>query len=351
MCKHVKTLIILTPGFAANEEDTTCLPVQQSFVRSVNKNYPHLNIIILSFEYPFFHSEYKWFTNKTIAFGGRNRKGILRIMLWFKVLKKLKQIRKRENIMGLLSFWCTETALIGKLFATKYNQKHYCWILGQDARKGNKHVKRINPKAEEMIALSDFLADEFYKNYKIIPSHVIPAGIDPAQFSKNNHKKDIDILGVGSLIELKQYHVFIQIILRLTHIFQNLKVVLCGKGIEENSLKNLVKATKLEQIISFTGELPHSEVLSLMQRSKLLLHPSSYEGFGMVCLEALYSGAQVISFCNPVKQKIEHWHIVKTEEEMISKSIELLQSNSPDFTPVAPFTMDETVKKIMALFG
>ena len=54
-----------------------------------------------------------------------------------------------------------------------------------------------------------------------------------------------------------------------------------------------------------------------MQRTKIFLHTSSYEGFSGACLEALYAGAHVISFCEPMKQKIDHWHIVKDEKEML----------------------------------
>ena len=48
------TLIILTPGFPQSETDSTCLPMQQSFVRTLTENYPQLKIIILSFQYPYF---------------------------------------------------------------------------------------------------------------------------------------------------------------------------------------------------------------------------------------------------------------------------------------------------------
>jgi len=45
--KDKQTLIILSPGFAANEEDTTCLPAQQSFILTLKKNFPSLNIIVI----------------------------------------------------------------------------------------------------------------------------------------------------------------------------------------------------------------------------------------------------------------------------------------------------------------
>ena len=48
-----KTLVILSPGFPKDEADTTCLPAHQVFIKSLNKNFPSLKIIILSFQYPF----------------------------------------------------------------------------------------------------------------------------------------------------------------------------------------------------------------------------------------------------------------------------------------------------------
>lgn len=350
MIDNHKTLIILSPGFAANESDSTCLPAQQSFVKSLNKIYPNLKIIILALEYPFTKSEYLWCSNSVISFAGRNRRKLFRLMMWRRIWRKLKKLNQQENIIGLLSFWCTETALIGKLFAKKFKLKHYCWVLGQDARKGNKMLKYINPKSEELIAMSDFLAAEFFSNYKIHPQYIIPNGINSELFSKNNFEKDIDISGVGSLIPLKRYDIFINMINQINESYPSIKAVLCGKGNEEKKLKLQTKKFNLQNSITLTGEIPHAEVLKIMQRTKIFLHTSSYEGFSGACLEALYAGAHVISFCEPMKRKIDHWHIVKDEKEMFDKTIELLNNHSTDFTPVLPFTMDNTAKEMMSLF-
>jgi glycosyltransferase involved in cell wall biosynthesis len=345
-----KTLIILSPGFPANEEDSTCLPAQQSFVRSLNKIFPDLKIIILAFEYPFVRSAYSWHNNSVISFAGKNRRKLFRLMIWRKIWQELKKINKQENIIGLLSFWCTETALVGKLFAKKFKLKHYCWVLGQDARKGNKMIRFTKPRSEELIAMSDSLASEFFTNYKIHPKYIIPNGIDPTLFQQNNSEKDIDVSAAGSLITLKRYDIFINVINQVNKNIPSLKAILIGKGEEEKKLISLIEKSDLQNNITLTGEIPHEEVLKIMQRSKIFLHTSSYEGFSGACLEALYAGAHVISFCEPMKQKIDHWHIVKDEKEMFDKTIELLNNPSTDFTPVLPFTMDNTAKEMMSLF-
>jgi hypothetical protein len=88
-----------------------------------------------------------------------------------------------------------------------------------------------------------------------------------------------------------------------------------------------------------------------MQRGKVFLHTSSYEGFGVVCLEALYSGAEVISFVRPMKMGIENWHIVYGKEEMIQKATEILQNPKSESKSIIPYSIDQSVQKMGELFS
>jgi hypothetical protein len=158
MNHKTKTLVILTPGFAKDESDSTCLPMQQSFIRYLNKMFPHLKIIILAFQYPYIKKTYKWHGNKVISFSGRNRGGISKLFLFQKWNAALKKIHKENKIDGLLSFWYTECALVGKRFADKYNVKYYCWMWGQDAKKGNKYISLTRLKPDELVVFFRFYA-------------------------------------------------------------------------------------------------------------------------------------------------------------------------------------------------
>ena len=97
-------------------------------------------------------------------------------------------------------------------------------------------------------------------------------------------------------------------------------------------------------------EIPHGKVLNLMQRSKVFLHPSSYEGFGSVCVDALYAGAHVVSFCQPMSINITHWHIVNSNTEMLTTIKEILLNNTIGHEPVLAFSADDTAKSVMKLF-
>jgi glycosyltransferase involved in cell wall biosynthesis len=284
------------------------------------------------------------------SFNGRNKGGIQRLLLRQKIFKTLKLLHQKENILGLLSFWFNECAAVGKLFGDKYRIPHFCWLLGQDARDRNKYPLSHALKPSRLIALSDFLQDEFERNYAVRPSHLIPPAINPAHWPEPIGLKNIDILAAGSLIPLKAYDVFLQVIAVVKESIPDVRVVLAGDGPERKKLKELARQQALDENIQFTGALPHHVVMTLMQRAKVFLHPSTFEGFGVVSLEALFGGAQVVSFVRPMKQAIRNWYVASSKEEMAYHTIAILQNSGFCYSSNVIFSMKETVQKLLALY-
>ena len=60
-------------------------------------------------------------------------------------------------------------------------------------------------------------------------------------------------------------------------------------------LKESVKELNLETNIKFLGNLPQKEIKDLMNKSKLLIHTSQYETFGLVAIEANSMGLPILS--------------------------------------------------------
>lgn len=351
--KHkVDTFVILTPAFPENEAATYWVPSQQLFVSAVKRNFPELNIIILSLQYPEHNDEYTWNEISVISFNGMHKRKFQKLQLWNAVWRKLKKIHKSHSIKGLFSFWCSESALIGNYFGRFYNIQHFCWLCGQDARKSNKLIKFIRPKSHELIAMSHFLANEFYGNFGIKPAHTIFNGIDRRLFPVAiSSERSIDLLAAGSLSTLKQYEIFVETVHRLKEHFPNIKALHCGDGSERNRINTMIEEFGISHYLSLLGEKKHEEVLQLMQQTKIFLHPSSYEGFGVVCLEALYAGAHVISFSDPTGIKTDQWHIVRNKEEMFLKACELLSNPCTTYNSVETYTMDDASKAIMQLYS
>jgi glycosyltransferase involved in cell wall biosynthesis len=344
-----KTFIVLIPGFPADEADSNCLPFQQSFTRKLALLYPELTIRVIAFQYPFKKSTYQWNNCSVTSFNGRNKGGIRKLLLRRKILQYLSRLHREETIIGLLSCWLGEAAAVGKTFARQKGLPHYCWLMGQDARAGNPYVRKFAFNGNELICLSDALQQELKKNYGLTAAATVYPGIDPDVFSPRTLTRDIDILAAGSLIALKQFNLLIETVKELVPLHPALKVVLCGRGPEEQRLKKAIAEAGLQKIILLTGEIPHTELLLLMQRSRIFLHPSSYEGFSGVCMEALYAGCRVISFTRAVNQEVENWSVVNDLPAMKEQTKILLAA--PENTKKMMISnIDTTVKEIMQLF-
>jgi len=343
-------LVILTPGFPADESDSTCLPMQQQLVRQLLRSSPLLHITVLSLQYPYFKKTYNWYGIAVTSFNGQNKGGISRLLLRRKLKNILEEIHVQHPIDAILSFWYGECAWVGERFAKKHETKHVCWILGQDAKKENSYPGRLKLKPSSLAALSDFIQDEFEKNHGITPGAVIIPGVAGEQ-QKDRGIRDIDLLAAGSLIPLKQFEIFVELVAELKRNIPSLRAMLIGDGPEKNRLQQIVKERGLSEALTFTGELPHSDVLKQMARARVFIHPSAYEGFGVVCLEALAAGSEVISFVKPMKRLIPNWHIVQQKKDMLSKAFELLSVTGKVGHPVIVSTIGETANAFRRLLG
>lgn len=350
MSNAVKTIVILTPAFPSDESDTQWATFQQLFVKALKKNFPDINIIVLSFLYPYHKSDYSWHGIKVISFGGMRKRKIKKLFLFSDIWRTLKTIRRENNLIGLISCWCGECALIGKWFGKWNRVRHFCWICGQDARETNRLVKFIRPKPDELVAMSPFLVKEFEKNHGIKPKHLIANGIVPELFPSTTKERNIDILGAGSLQPLKQYDLFTEVIRLVQLRIPDIRAFHCGIGLEKEKIESMIKEFRLENNFQLLGGKPHHELLELMQQTKVFLHTSLYEGFGAVCFEALYAGAHVISFNYPLDYPVKNWHVVETKEEMAAKTIDILLNQHTEYNSVLLYSMDDSAKGFMRLF-
>lgn len=111
----------------------------------------------------------------------------------------------------------------------------------------------------------------------------------------------------------------------------------------------LVRAAGLADSIEVLGELPRREVLALMARSKVLVHPSGYESQGYVFLEALMQGMSIVSFPVGIADADARWRVVDDLPAMITAVTELLHHPAGSAS-LLPLTMATTVAAYDNLF-
>jgi len=321
--------------------------MHQRFVKEFVQTFLHVEVIILALHYPFTEGRYECHGAKVYALGGKNRRGICTFYIRRKAWTVLHRLMKSNEVVGLLSFWYGEAAMIAEKAARTHGVSHYTWLMGQDARSGNRYHKLLRMQGCRIIALSQSLQDEFFSNYGILPANIIAPGMDV--LSNSGVHRDIDLLAVGSLIPLKQFDQFIQLVSKLRQQFPLKKVVLVGEGTEKTRLMSQAVELGVSDLVEFTGELSHAEVLKQMQRAKILVHPSSYEGFSGVCQEALAAGAWVVSYRTPSRLPVLNWHRADGLDNMQDICLRLLQTT---FLPVPQSlgSMHNTVQKIGAFY-
>ncbi len=344
-----KHIVLLTPGFPENEEDSTTIPALQIYVKALKESNPKFDIKVITFQYPFLSKEYNWFGVSVFPLNGRNIR-TKKLKVWKKAKQLLDKINEEKQIDIIHSFWLGECALIGQKFTKKHNIKHFVTAMGQDVTKNLffKLFLKNKLKNTQIITLSKNHQRDLITNYGL-NSNIISWGINPENFPKQQ-EKTIDILGVGSLVEVKNFSFFIQIIAKLNKQIKNLKVEIIGNGDLEMYLKNEYLYLNLKDVITFKGELPRKNVLEKMAKSKILLHTSSFESFGMVFLEALQSNMKIVSFDVGFAKKSSNWFVCKTEDEML-KNLQKILINFQIKKVTSIHTIENTVLNYLKIYN
>ena len=346
--KRRKTLVVVTPGFPESEADTTCLPTFQQFVSLLKKT--EYKIIIVSLHYPFKKNLYFWNDIPVFAIGGSNKGRFIGLRTRFLAYRILLKLHQENELIGILSLWCIDSALVANRFSLKYQVKHFIWIIGQDAKQSNGYVKRINPLAKQLIAMSDFLKMEFYKNHNVLPQYVVTNGINELVFEPLNIlDRPIDVFGAGNLTSLKNYELFIEVIAEVIKHHPQLVVKIAGKGEQEVFLNTCIVKRNLQNNLQLLGEVKHDEVLKLMNQSKIFLHTSQYEGNSTVLMEALYNGCEVVSTQSLSINPISGLYVAAGMQDLAYILNDLLLMNKPAKRVVFNI-MNDSVNSIVRLF-
>ena len=142
------------------------------------------------------------------------------------------------------------------------------------------------------------------ESYKIDKKKIklIKPGVDENLFSPDpNLSKENIFLSIGRIQKQKRQLEAIEFLNAFKEIENDFKCYFIGgpSGTSGNEylleLKEIVKDLDLESHIEFLGNLPQSKIRELLNRSKLLIHTSEYETFGLVAIEAHSVGVPVIS--------------------------------------------------------
>jgi len=117
-------------------------------------------------------------------------------------------------------------------------------------------------------------------------------GLEQSRIKLSSGKRNNDIVYLGRLNKLKNIDELLEACKG-----KDYRIVICGSGEEEDNLKELAKKQKLNVV--FTGPISEDEKWDILSKSRLLVFPTGFEGYGMPPMEALARGCQVL--CSDIK--------------------------------------------------
>ncbi|MBO6494020.1 MAG: glycosyltransferase [Roseivirga sp.] len=336
-------LLIITPGFALNEEDDICIPALQIYLKELTKTIRRIEVNVISFNYPYESKIYLWNGIEVVALGLKQNNKLLRFFHKLIAYPRILNLAKDFQPDLIHSFWLNQSAIIGNRLSKRLRIPHLCTAMGQDIAFSNT-LGILKLRNTAYIAVSDF-----QRRFSKVPiDAVVHWGIPPSNQELTPCTRDIDILGVGWINKVKNYEAFIRIVARLIHIKPKTKVVITGDGSGKETLEKLIRSLNLEDQITFTGLIKREEVLTYMRRSKVLLHTSSFESFGLVIAEALSEGMFTLSYNVGIAGKSPASHVAHNEDEMLDKAQKLLSSPLPNAS--LPYPVSSTVTEYVKIY-
>lgn len=152
----------------------------------------------------------------------------------------------------------------------------------------------ISPQEQTLIELSGF----HVKRFELIPPGIDSAALQTPQgnpFLERGIMGDI-LLSVSRLASGKKLEDALNGLPYILAEFPNAQLVFVGEDFGmQKKLQDKAQELMVESHVHFLGKLSRAELIGAYQHACLLLHPSSYEAFGITLAESLAAGTPVVA--------------------------------------------------------
>lgn len=224
---------------------------------------------------------------------------------------------------------------------TKIHWLHYEYKKINPNAKYDKLFKRILPKFDKIIAVSEGVEQAFNKIYHLEnKTSIIPNLVNTDKIIKKSKEKsdvilsksDINFVSVGRLHIQKGYDILIEVVHDLNKsnfLPKNFKLRIYGDGSEKFTLNSLIRKYHLEDKIYLLGKVMNP--YKYVKNSDLFILPSRYEPFGLVIIESMTLGVPVLATENHATSKIiqngKNGYITENSYQGIYEGLKYLLEN------------------------
>lgn len=160
-------------------------------------------------------------------------------------------------------------------------------------------------KCQHIVVPSQSMLDILMRDYGLRSRYtIIPTGIDLEPYreadgewlrAEMGWEDERVMISIGRLTQEKNWRTLIQAAALVIRDRPVLRVVILGDGPERKNLEDLTSQLGISQYMTFTGEVPFSQVPQYLKAADFFGFASTSETQGLVTLEALSAGLPVIA--------------------------------------------------------
>lgn len=181
-----------------------------------------------------------------------------------------------------------------------FQKQKYNWRI-EFLRKAQSHLLK---KLDKIICPSQYLK-KIIAGWGVSPEKIaVVYNAAPQSFvlskSKEQAKTELGLRGnillsIGRLVPWKGFSALIEIIPRLLKERPHLQLVIVGEGPDKEILKSKLKNLRIEERVKLEGKVPHNKIPLYFRAADIFILNTNYEGFSHVLLEAMKTGAPIIT--------------------------------------------------------
>ena len=301
---------LIVPGFSANESDW-CIPALLNVVRELAKQH---EVHVFTLRYPHRKDTYQVFGATVHAFGGAFSAGTSRLKLLGKALIAIIRHQRRHGLDILHGIWADEPGFLAVAAGRLTRTPAIVSIFGgelvglQDIDYGVQlsHVGRwlVNMSlrsASTVTVGSKYLADLAKNHMSQDRLILMPIGVDtklfhPSQTSNNVplSQGKFKLLHVASQSAVKDHETLFMAVTELIKHIPRIHLHLVGSTTRLNKLEQLTISLRLENHVTFHGEVRHNHLPAYYRSADLCVQSSRFESQSMAMLEAAACGRATI---------------------------------------------------------
>lgn len=244
-------------------------------------------------------------------------------------VRQLQASKLRTSVLDLMNFFRNNTidllishmslTNIVSLIAKKLSGKQFPIIIVEHNTPSVKYqnegwhrkpipwLMRLTYKhADVIVAVSDGVKEDLAKitsvprvNIRRIYNPVVSDAIMEKALEPVNHKwlnqknKYKVILGIGRLERVKNFEMLIDAFYLVYHHVKDARLIILGEGSERRNLEHHIEKLGLKDVVDLPGFV--SNPYSYLSRASVFVLTSNYEGLGLVLIEAMAVGTEVIA--------------------------------------------------------